>query len=165
MMLKSKFLHPTATVTTAPLGRCWRVTVATCAALLAAACVDSYPTDDAPNVVNMTQSQRLDEMNEIGDQAYLDFLWRYELLPACQLKVVKGTLFTNRKTFVVPFVASKVVKSFDRADKTYDVHLKLVGQPTVPKIPVFEGGDWVDTTELISLLKHVQRDCATLEQS
>ena len=144
---------------------CWRLPVALYAVLLCAACVDSYPTEDAPFVVNMTQSQRLDEMNDIGDQAYLDVLWRYELLPACQLKVVKGTLLTNRKTVVVPCLASKVVKRFDRTDKTYDVYLKLVGHPSVPKISVFEGGDWVDTTEFIALLKHVQRDCTALAQS
>jgi hypothetical protein len=69
--------------------RYWKVVLASVVLCGGAACIDGYPQQDEPlrNPFDMTMSQRLVEMNELGRAAHPERSWQYEMLPGCLLRV------------------------------------------------------------------------------
>ena len=137
-----------------------RLGIAFCAAVFCAACLDGYPGNYAPVLtpVEMTQSQRLQSMNQIGQQAYLDTRWRYKLTDVCELKVTTGGFF-SRESKVILLKQNVVVRSVDRSDKTHDVHMKSLNSAANGLLPLLETANWADAVSLFALATHVQRDC------
>ena len=106
----------------------------------------------------MTQSQRLQSMNQIGQQVYLDTRWRYKLTDVCELKVTSGGLF-SRESKVISLKQGVVVKSVDPSDKTHDVHIKALNTSANELHPLLETANWSDAVSLFTLATQVQRDC------
>jgi hypothetical protein len=133
-----------------------RLAVALTVGTLCVACGDGYPgdTDVVLTPAEMSQLQRLDRLNAIGRQPYLDARWRYKLTEACDLKVSKGRLFA-KQSVLIPLKNGRIVKSTDRVDKSHDVHL----QQSEQNIPLLESATWVDSVSFFSLVSHLQRDC------
>lgn len=139
-----------------------RFSLFVCIVVLSAACADGYP-DDSESVLmpaEMTQSQRVQQMNQIGQQAYLGTRWRYKLTELCDLEIATGRLLAKEST-VVSLKRGQVIKSVDRADKTHDVHLQHINVLT----PLLETASWADSVTFYTLVSHVQRDCIPGERA
>ncbi|XJC77133.1 hypothetical protein ACHFCA_13105 [Delftia tsuruhatensis] len=73
--------------------RCaWKLLACAAAVVFMAACLDGvqgYPQQQAPIIspYDMTQEQRLAEMNAMGAAGHADHRWTYELRPGCVLRV------------------------------------------------------------------------------
>lgn len=137
-----------------------RLGIANCAVVLCTACLDGYPGNYTPVLMpaEMTQSQRLQSMNQIGQQVYLDTRWRYKLTDVCELKVTSGGLF-SRESKVISLKQGVVVKSVDPSDKTHDVHIKALNTSANELHPLLETANWSDAVSLFTLATQVQRDC------
>ncbi len=132
------------------------------AGLVCVACTDGYPGKHAPVLTpaEMTQTQRLKQINDIGRRAYLETRWKYKLNESCDLKVSRGRLF-SKKSVVVSLKQGHVVRSVDRTDKTHDIHLRLVNS----MVPLLETANWADSVSFYTLVSHVQRACAPGERA
>lgn len=128
----------------------------TCMTLFGAACSDGYPENSEPVLrpAEMSQSQRLELMNQMGQRANLDARWRYKLAASCELTVTTGSFFA-KNSIRVALKEGEVVKSFDRGDKSYDVQLKF----SEVVVPLLESANWHDSVSFFGLIYHVQRTC------
>lgn len=133
-----------------------------CVVVFCAACLDGYPGKDVAVLVpaEMSQLQRLQRMNEIGQQSYLDIRWRYKLADVCALKVTTGSLF-SKESKVMSLKRGVVVRSIDRSDKTHDIHLQVINGSVKESLPLLETANWVDAVSFFTLATYVQRDCLT----
>ncbi len=138
-----------------------RLWLVVCAVFVCAACTDGYPGKHPPVLTpaEMTQTQRLKQLNDIGRQSYLDTRWKYKLNDSCDLKVSRGRMF-SRKSVVVSLKQGQVVRSIDRKDKTHDIHLRLINS----LVPLLETANWEDSVSFYTLVSHVQRVCASDER-
>jgi len=134
----------------------YRLFVLACALVLASACSDGYSSKNAVALApaDMTQHQRLEQINAIGRSAYLETRWHYKLVDACELKLTKGRLL-SKETQVIQLTQTQLVRRFDRSDKTHDVHLKQ----TDSVVPLLESANWVDSVRFLTLIDEVRRDC------
>ena len=137
-----------------------RIDVLLCICLLGSACSDGYPTIDVPVLApgEMTQAQRLREMNQIGRLAYFDTRWRYTLNDVCDLKVTTGAWFDKKSTSIA-LQGGQIVRNIDHEDKTYDIHLKQIESSVRGVIPLLETANWADSVSFYTLVNHVRRDC------
>jgi len=139
-----------------------RLVLIACTITFCTACSDGYPGNFEPVLMpaEMTQTQRLQQMNQIGQQSSLDTRWRYKLTESCKLKVTTGSLF-SRKSTLVSLKQGQVVKSIDRVDKNHDIHLKQLDV----MVPLLEAANWVDSVSFYTLVSFVQRDCTSGESA
>jgi hypothetical protein len=132
-------------------------------AALLVGCGGGYPQGDGAvlSPVTMSQGQRVAAMNAVGKLHYLEERWRYKLNDACELKVSTGSRISGNNSDWVSLEHARVVKSFDRSDKTHDIFLQAI-DPTVSKVesvPLVTGAKWEDAVHLMSLAQFMQRDC------
>lgn len=128
------------------------------ASMWMAACSDGYPPNDEPMVspVTMSQEERLDLMNEIGDSSYLTERWRYKLNDDCQIRVSTGEWFSITHSIWVAIDVARLVTAFDRERKTHAVELQIADSEPVP---LLTGANWPDAMQFYSAVKFLQRDC------
>lgn len=138
-----------------------RVVGLTALVFLGAACTDGYPQEDelVLDPKDMTQLQRLEKMNELGDKPYLDLRWRYKLTPPCNLEITAAEKFGSKTSTSVPLSSAQVKKSYDSQEKSNDIHLMFEQSSAGTSVPVLEGAKWLDAMQLISVLQHVIGDC------
>jgi hypothetical protein len=130
---------------------------------LVSACADGYPQNDGPVVlpVTMSQEERIEAMNEVGQRYYLGERWRYRLNDACELKVSTGRWPRSTHSTWIPLISARVIKGFDKSDKTHDIFLESY-QPSSPNsspVPLLTGANWADSVQLMSLAQYMQHDC------
>lgn len=132
-------------------------------AVAGAGCMEGYGTQGEVVLTpaEMTQSQRLTLMNEIGKRPYLDARRQFQLKETCELKVSSGSFFRGKNSTYLPLEESQVVKSFDRSDKTHDVVLVHRGEAQKVSWALLEGANWADAVQFFSLAQLLQRDCVT----
>jgi hypothetical protein len=131
--------------------------------LLAMACTDGYPTDDEPllSPADMTQTQRLAAMNDIGSAEHLERRWEYQLVERCVLSIMaQGANAAQQLLLQLPLTSVGFTLHTDVADKTHDVSANPVGNLSAEPSPVLEGGQWVEAVQMRSLLQHLQMGCA-----
>lgn len=140
----------------------WRLGFACCALLMGAACMDGYPTQDAliVNPFNMTQKQRLQAMNSIGDDAHAQRSWRYALLPGCVLQIDVDSEQGLRPAYEVPLLGSVIVIARDQADNTFDVAVSEPGDSRQATASVLQSQDWGLASQTQLLLRVLQRGCS-----
>jgi hypothetical protein len=127
-------------------------------ALWMAACSDGYPPNDetALSPVTMSQDERLDLMNEIGDSSYLPERWRYKFNEECELRVSTGEWFSITHGAWLALDSARLVRGFDKASKTHAVQLQsAVSDPE----PLLMGANWPDAMQFFSAVQFLQKDC------
>jgi hypothetical protein len=125
---------------------------------LSTACTDEHRTKSQPamNAHGMTQQQRLQDMNRLGEDADPDRRWRYSLPSACELDVkLTGD---KRAAHRVRLSSAIVGQSFNRGSSTYSVTV-IPMDPAASAIQVFESPRWTHSVEMFSHIRLQQRDC------
>jgi hypothetical protein len=139
--------------------------VAMCmAAIPLAGCIEGYPHNVAPvaSVESMSQQQRIAALNAAGKMHYLEDRWRYKLNKQCELRVTSGEWWSKSHSDWIPLDDVRIVRGFDRSDKTHDIFLETAqdrGTRSAP-LPLLAGANWADALHILSLAQHIQRDCA-----
>jgi hypothetical protein len=132
-------------------------------AALMVGCEGGYPQGDGAvlSPVTMSQGQRVAAMNAVGKLHYLEERWRYKLNDACELKISTGSRLSGNNSDWVSLERARVVKSFDRSDKTHDIFLQSTDTTVsrVESVPLVTGAKWADAVHLMSLAQFMQRDC------
>lgn len=127
-------------------------------------CIEGYPHNLGPvtPVENMSQNQRLKALNDAGKRYYLGERWRYKLNKQCELRVTRGDWFTASHSDWIPLDKARVSRSFDRADKTYDVSLEtpLANESRSAPSALIAGANWADSLHITAIAQHLQRDCS-----
>lgn len=136
-----------------------RIAFAAAAMALGAACLDGYPTQDAPlsDPFEMTQTQRLAHMNVLGSQAHPERRWSYGLMPGCVLRIDVDGPNGPRPPLAIPLLGAAVQVAADKADGTFDVD---VARGLAPAASVLEAADWGQAGWMQLLLRVVQKGCA-----
>lgn len=109
----------------------------------------------------MSQDQRVEAMNAVGNQHYLGERWRYRLNDVCELKVSTGSWLSRTHSNWVSLKDARVTKSFDKSDKTHDIFLEPLPHTVISgaAVPLVTGANWADAVQLMSLAQYMQRDC------
>lgn len=126
------------------------------------ACSDGYPTKDAPAVdpIDMTQPQRLAQMNALGSDAHPDRRWSYDLLPGCVLRIDFDGDAGPRDPVDIPLLGATVKVATDKADDTFDVEVKFGGPSVEGEITVLEAQEWAHAVGMSRILRVVEKGCA-----
>lgn len=134
------------------------------AAIPLAGCIEGYPHNVAPvtPVENMSQQQRIAALNEAGNLHYLENRWRYQLNKQCELRVTQGEWWSKSHSDWVPLDDVRILRGFDRSDKTHDILLETAHARSTRTEPLalLAGANWADAVHVLSLAQHIQRDCA-----
>ena len=134
------------------------------AAIPLTGCIEGYPHNVAPvaSVESMSQKQRIAALNAAGKMHYLEDRWRYKLNKRCELRVTSGEWWSKSHSDWIPLDDVRIVRGFDRSDKTHDIFLETAqdrGTRSAP-LPLLAGANWADALHILSLAQHIQRDCA-----
>lgn len=144
-----------------PLQHGW-LAFAVLAVLVGAACTDGYPTQDAPaiDLLDMTQHQRLAQMNALGSDAHPDRRWSYDLLPGCVLRIDFDGKAGPRAAMDIPLLGATVKVATDKADGTFDVEVKTTNPAAQGEITVLEAQEWAQAIGMSRILRVVEKGCA-----
>jgi hypothetical protein len=143
----------------------WRLAFAALAMVVGTACMDGYPTEDAPHIdpFALTQHQRLAHMNALGDNAHPDRKWNYDLLPGCVLRIDLDGPAGPRAAWDIPLLGATVKVATNKADATFDVEIQPASPSTTPPIPtattVLEAREWANAIGMSKLLRVVEKGC------
>ncbi len=136
-----------------------RALVAGALALGMAACFDGYPQQQEPMVspYDMTQAQRLAQMNALGMQA--DRRWTYELLPGCVLRVDVDGPQGEAAARDIPLLGQAVALSANRGEGGYQVELQSAAGGQARGALVIASEKWTDASWTQLLLRLLQKGC------
>lgn len=139
----------------------WRIAFAVLAVTVGAACMEGYPTQDVPAVdpLDMTQDQRLAQMNALGGEAHPDRRWSYDLLPGCILRIDFDGKAGPRPVIDIPLLGAAVRVATDKADNTFDVEVSPTTTASPAEVTVFEAQKWAHAMGMSRLLRVVEKGC------
>ena len=137
----------------------WHRATAAALCVLLSACLDGYPTEDAPRMDpgRMTREQLLVALNELGEEPHLDKRWRYALDARCELEVAVRNGATDRRRVVLEG-AEIDARS---ADGVTEILLVPQAGGEGQAVTVLETRQWFDTVRAQSLLTHLELRCGT----
>lgn len=136
-----------------------RVLVAGAVVLGMAACFDGYPQQQEPllSPYDMTQAQRLAQMNALGAQA--ERRWTYALLPGCVLRVDVDGPEGAALARDIPLLGQAVALSANRGEGGYQVELQSADGVEAPGTLVIASEKWTDASWTQLLLRLLQKGC------
>jgi hypothetical protein len=145
------------------LALCQRLMLAFGAMLLFAACTEGYPKEDEliVNPLALNQSQRLEAMNLLGQEAHPEMTWTYSVLPGCILRTMVSGFETDKPAFNLPMVHADVGISFDKSGQIYSVQVQPRELESLEKRPVLLSKTWLDAIEMSNLVRSFQMGCQT----
>lgn len=141
-----------------------------------AGCPDGYPTsspDDADfpaSSVDMTPTQRLQRLNEMGADASPHRRWTYTFAPGCRLEVEHQArrLLARTQVTSVPLLDTEIrIEALDTEPVLYRVigSHDATGQAQSQAVSTLlhDQGSWPDAIQFRALLNQLQRDCRLAE--
>lgn len=142
---------------------CQRLVLASCAILFLSACLDGYPTEDEVNLtpLEMSQTQRLETMNQLGQEAHPELTWLYRAMPGCSLQWTVHGGDSGKKTFNLPLRGAGVDLSFNKADQIYGVQVRPADASDLNELTVLLSKKWADAIKLSQLVRSFQVGCHT----
>lgn len=140
-----------------------RVMLVPCAVLFFAACTDGYPKEDELiiNPLELNQSQRLEAMNQLGQDAHPKITWIYRALPSCVMQMTVNGLESVKQTFSLQMSGAGVDFSYNKADQVYGVQVQPREGEILEERPVLLSKTWGDAVEMINLVRSFQTGCQT----
>ncbi|WP_300115373.1 hypothetical protein [Rhodoferax sp.] len=126
-----------------------------------AACTDGYPREDELiiNPLELNQFQRLQAMNQLGQDAYPEITWRYRSLPSCILQMTVNSFESDKQTFSLHMLGAGVDISFNKADRVYGVQVQQREGESLEEQPILLSKTWVDAIEMSNLVRSFQMGC------
>lgn len=136
-----------------------RALAAGTAVLGMAACFDGYPQQQEPllSPYDMTQAQRLAQMNALGTQA--ERRWTYELRPGCVLRVDVDGPGGAALARDIPLLGQAVALSANRGEGGYQVELQSAEGGEASGALVIASDKWTDASWTQLLLRLLQKGC------
>lgn len=140
-----------------------RLMLGSLAILFFAACTDGYPIEDEliMNPLELSSSQRLQAMNQLGQDTHPDLRWIYHALPSCILQVTFDGLDSGKQVFSLPMLNAGVDISSGKADPGYGVKVKPRDGASLLERVVFLSKPWVDAVAMSHLVRSFQKGCQT----
>jgi hypothetical protein len=138
-----------------------RLILAPCVVLLFAACTQGYPTEDAVIISPhaLTQSERLEAMNQLGQDAHPGIKWIYRSLPNCSLQIAVEGVEPGKQTFSLQMAGASVDVSSNKTAKAYGVQVQPKDSDNQEKQPILLSRTWADAVEMGNLVRSFQRGC------
>lgn len=135
--------------------------IALCLIWLMSACTEGYPPSDhvPEEPQRMNTAQRLDALNDLAERNALARQWRYSMPQACVLRVQRrGT----KDDADLKWPLENTRFELGRSDNTevFEVLATRGAAPSTPAKPVLQTSRWFDARFALSLLSHMQQDCA-----
>lgn len=131
--------------------------------LFLAACTEGYPTEDELiiNPLEMNQSQRLQAMNQLGQDAHPEMTWIYRALPSCTMQITVNGSESDQQTFSLQMSGAGVGISFNKAEQIYGVKVQPKRGDALEEQPVLLSKTWLDAIEMSNLVRSFQVGCQT----
>lgn len=125
------------------------------------ACTDGYPIHDDPlsNPMALSQTERIQAMNDLGRRAHPDQRWRYDLAPPCTLEVDARPRGGERRLSAARLAIKDVRVRHDAAGSSYQVELRRRAADGKSTLPVLESATRLDALLMSGLLHAVQASC------
>ena len=138
-----------------------RLLPACCAILFFSACADGYPTEDELNItpLEMSQAQRLEAMNQLGQEAHPELTWLYHAMPGCSLQWTMHGADAGKERFDLPLRGAGIDLRFNKADQLYGVQVRPADAPELNEQTVLLSKKWVDAIEMSQLVRWFQISC------
>jgi hypothetical protein len=138
----------------------WRAGAAAGVIVLGTAC-DGYPTKDVPVVSpsEMSQAERVEAMNKLGQEAQQRGRWSFRLEPGCVLEVSMRRRGEAEQSFAIQLQGAAVETRFDKGGDTYAILVRQQAASDTESLPVLETPRWTDSVEMTSLVRALQGDC------
>ncbi|MCM2342257.1 hypothetical protein [Rhodoferax sp.] len=129
--------------------------------LFFAACTDGYPKEDELiiNPLELSQSQRLQAMNQLGQDAHPEIKWIYRALPSCTMQITVNGSESGKQTFSLEMSGAGVDISFNKVEQIYGVKVKPKQGDTLEEQPVLLSKTWLDAIEMSNLVRSFQIGC------
>ena len=139
----------------------WRLVFAALMVMVGAACMDGYPTHDVPTMdpLDMTQHQRLAQMNLLGGDAHLDRRWSYALLPGCVLRIDFDGKAGPRPPVDIHLLDASVKVATNKADDTFGVEVQQTHPSAPSEVTVFEAQKWIHAVRMSRTLLGIEKGC------
>lgn len=133
------------------------------AILFFAACTEGYPTEDELiiNPLELNQSQRLQAMNQLGQDAHPEMTWIYRALPSCTMQITVNGSESDRQTFSLQMSGAGVDIGFNKTEQIYGVKVQPKRGDTLEEQPVLLSKTWLDAIEMSNLVRSFQVGCQT----
>lgn len=140
-----------------------RLMLAFFAILVFAACTDGYPKEDELIIhpQELDQPQRLEAMNQLGQDAHPEVTWIYSAMPGCIVKVMFDGSEMGRQIFNLPMGQSDVAISLNRAEQLYVVQVQPRDMGFLEKRSILMSKSWLDAIEMSNLVRSIQMACQT----
>ncbi len=140
---------------------CQRLILIVCAVLFFTACTDGYPNEDelTINPLKLNQPQRLEAMNQLGQDAHPDLTWIYRALPSCILQMTVDGFDSGKQVFSLPMLNAGVDISSSKADPRYGVKVQPRDGASLSERVVFLSRTWVDAVAMSHLVRSFQKGC------
>lgn len=124
-------------------------------------CTEGYPTADVASLDSqlLSNPQRLEVMNDVGNEAHRRRNWSYELISGCQLQVTTTNDGESATVLTHALSGALVLLRSNRDDRTYDVDLARQNDTEAEVVPILESEHWVDAVQMTGLVQLLQRDC------
>ena len=131
--------------------------------LFFSACTEGYPTEDELiiNPLELNQSQRLQAMNQLGQDAHPEMTWIYRALPSCSMQITVNGSASDQQTFSLQMSGAGVDISFNKAEQIYGVKVQPKQGDTLEEQPVLLSKTWLDAIEMSNLVRSFQVGCQT----
>lgn len=138
-----------------------RLMLIPCAVLFFAACTEGYPKEDELiiNPFGLNQSQQLEAMNQLGQDAHPDITWIYRALPSCIVQMTVNGLESGKQTFSLQMSGAGVDISFNKVNQIYGVQVQPTEGENLEERSVLLSKTWVDAVEMINLVRSFQVGC------
>jgi hypothetical protein len=146
----------------------WKLLACAGAVVFMAACLDGvqgYPQQQAPIIspYDMTQEQRLAEMNAMGATGHADHRWTYELRPGCVLRVDLDGPRGPRPSHDIALLGSVVAVTAQRERGSFRVELHPGDSLHAARSLVLESARWADASWTQLLLRLMQKGCVEMQ--
>ncbi len=127
-----------------------------------AGCMDTYPTEDEVSILprEMTQAQRLQAMNQLGQEAHPELTWFYRAMPDCRLQWTVQGGDAGKGIAQVPLWGSAIDLRLDKIDQVYGVQVRPAGASSLEELTLMLSKDWVQAIEMSHLLRSFQIGCS-----
>ncbi len=109
--------------------------------------------------LDMTQPQRIAQMNALGSDAHPEQQWSYALLPGCVLRIDLDGAAGPRAATDIPLLGAAVKVSTDKAGDTFNVDISPIGPAARGDITVLEARGWADAVGMARVLRFVEMGC------
>lgn len=132
-----------------------------CCALLLGGCAEGYFTEESALILKygMGREAALKAMNTIGQHAYLDDKWRYELHPDCKLRIESRTLASGSTELAVLTARSGAIVVDEPDPNSHTVFAHAVDETPTNGTPVLSSANWSDATQMKWLINYLPVVC------